>query len=305
MTIRDAIDAALSALDLDGDPAAVLADHGFGDLPPEAFSSALLHFAESAPLEVADSLSPIVARISPVPFEPDDLTPSHADTVLADGGDVYSLLTEVGLTDPIHLGDADPSGFDDDHAIDHDDRAFGDHAFDTGAPDDLPTDHAMAGDDHYAEGDYPDDLHHVGDTLAGPADLQPAADHTGDQPADDGLLPFDAEPAFAAAGDALDRTLDHTFGEGGVDTDDDNPAGSYDDEDDGFDQADDPFDQAFDPQAPLVPVEVGLGPDPILPDEAPAEPLAEGMAELAESMSDMSHEIDRLDHIDNMGHIDL
>lgn len=123
MTIRDAINEILSGLELGTDPAEVLADHGFENVSPEAFSSALAHFAEQAPLEVADALSPILSRVSPVPFEAGDL-PDHpaADSLLDQGGDVFSLLTEVGLGGPDLAGLGDDPGSELDDAVD---GAFG------------------------------------------------------------------------------------------------------------------------------------------------------------------------------------
>ncbi len=98
MTIRDAINEMLAGLELGTDPAEVLAEHGFEDLSPDAVSSAMVHFAEQAPLATADALAPIVTRVSPVPFEDGDLAPApEADAILDSGGDVFSLLSEVGL----------------------------------------------------------------------------------------------------------------------------------------------------------------------------------------------------------------
>jgi len=118
------IDAMLSAHGAGIDPATVLEQHGMGDLPPDALSSALLHFAERAPLDVADALAPVVTRFSPVPFEPDDLPPSPVDDVIDQGGDVLSVLGEIDLTAPPdldgHLGDHDPGDFDHDDFDDHD-----------------------------------------------------------------------------------------------------------------------------------------------------------------------------------------
>ncbi len=116
------IDAMLSAHGAGIDPASVLEQHGMGDLPPDALSSALLHFSERAPLDVADALAPVVTRFSPVAFGPDDLSPSPVDDVIDQGGDVLRVLAEVDLTVPPdldgHLGDNDPGDFDDDGTLD-------------------------------------------------------------------------------------------------------------------------------------------------------------------------------------------
>jgi hypothetical protein len=110
--MRDAIDAMIDALGVGADPSAVLAEHGYGDLPPDTFSSALVHFADRAPLDVADALAPIVTRVSPVPFEAEDLPPSEADDLLDGGADVFDLLANVGLSDLDDPEEADPSLFD-------------------------------------------------------------------------------------------------------------------------------------------------------------------------------------------------
>lgn len=100
MTIRDAIHEMLAGLEQGADPAEVLAEHGFENVSAEALSSALIHFAERAPMELADALAPIVTRVSPVPFGDGDLPPvPEADSILASGGDVFSLLDEIGLAD--------------------------------------------------------------------------------------------------------------------------------------------------------------------------------------------------------------
>jgi len=164
MTIRDAIEDLLAARGHGADPAEVLGQHGFGDLPPEALSSALLHFAEGASLPVADALAPLVTRVSPVPFTEDDLPPSEeASAILADGGDVYDLLGGLDLTpvesldhdsDDLDLfndfngevgfGSEEPAPTDDTElaTADNDDHAFGDgdvanDGFDHGTQPDL------------------------------------------------------------------------------------------------------------------------------------------------------------------------
>lgn len=124
VSFREMIDAMLSAHGAGIDPATVLEQHGMGDLPPDALSSALLHFSERAPLDVADALAPVVTRFSPVPFGPDDLAPSPVDDVIDQGGDVLTVLSEVDLTAPSdldgHLGDNDPGDFDHDGDFDGD-----------------------------------------------------------------------------------------------------------------------------------------------------------------------------------------
>jgi hypothetical protein len=144
MTLRHAIEDLLADLGSGADPRQVLAEHGFDDLPVEAFSSALVHFAESAPMDVADALAPLVTRLSPIPFAQGDLPPDEAADALADGGDVFDLLAEL---EAVAVGyDADPSdldvghvqgeepdhGLDDGDGFDGGDTPTDDHGFDDG-----------------------------------------------------------------------------------------------------------------------------------------------------------------------------
>lgn len=116
MTYRDALQQVAQG----ADPADALAEHGLEDLSPDALSSALRHFAETSPIEVADLLSPFLARTSPVPFEAEDLEPlPEADAILAEGGGIADLLTEIGL---------DPSSIDIDATIDAAEEAVVDAA---------------------------------------------------------------------------------------------------------------------------------------------------------------------------------
>jgi hypothetical protein len=115
--MRGAFNEMLAGLGLGTDPAEVLADHGFGDVPPDAIASALVHFAETADLELADALAPIVTRISDVPFEDGDLPAIDTDAPLPDSSDVFAMLSEIGLggRDLAALVDeeSDPGDFDD------------------------------------------------------------------------------------------------------------------------------------------------------------------------------------------------
>lgn len=111
MTIREALHDLMSGRS-DLDPAAVLEGYGFDDLSPDALSTALGHFAETSPMDVADSLSPIVTRLSGVPFLDGDLPPAEdAEAVLASGGGVFELLEHIGTPGLTEDGN-DPSDFD-------------------------------------------------------------------------------------------------------------------------------------------------------------------------------------------------
>jgi hypothetical protein len=115
--MRGAINEMLAGLGLGTDPAEVLADHGFGDVPPDAIAQALVHYAETADLELADALAPIVTRVSDVPFEEGDLPPVETDGPLPDSSDVFAMLSEVGLggrdLNALVDDEADPGDFDD------------------------------------------------------------------------------------------------------------------------------------------------------------------------------------------------
>ncbi len=111
MTIREVVEDLLAGRGGDLDPAAVLEGYGFGDLSPEALSTALSHFAERSPLEVADTLAPLVSRLSDVPFLEGDL-PADAtvESLLADGGE--GLLEALSALDSSGLDTDDPTAFD-------------------------------------------------------------------------------------------------------------------------------------------------------------------------------------------------
>jgi hypothetical protein len=256
VTLRDAINAVLDGRDLGTDPSTVLRQHGLDDLPAEAFSSALLHFAERAPMGVADALAPIVARISPVPFELDDLHPSEADAVLDDGGDVFDLLTNVGPVEIEHHSDADPSGFDHGHDAPpgESDHFGGGHEIDPG-PDGSDSD-PVGGDDVPSDDVHSDD---GGPTFgAGHDPIYDIDEHlTADTVGDD---PFHAHDPLPHAGQF---GLDDIHGGGPIVPTDDGQV----------------YDVAVDD----------------LEDEA-TEPLHEGLEDFASSINDVNHEIDHLDH---------
>ena len=180
------IDAMLSARGAGIDPADVLEQHGMGDLPADAFSSALLHFAERAPLDVADALAPVVTRFSPVPFGPDDLDPSPVDRVIDDGGDVFAALSGVDLepADVLanHLGD-DPG----DHGLDDSDGDTG-----PGIDDHQPELHDVYDDGPTPPGDGFGDGHDHGDGLdADDGDPDDLDDFDARSPLDDAIDDFD------------------------------------------------------------------------------------------------------------------
>ena len=141
MTYRDALQQVAQGTD----PATAFADFELDGVSPDALSSALRHFAETSPLEVADLLSPFLARTSPVPFDADDLEPfPEADAVLADGGGISELLTEIGL---------DPTTLDVGATIDAAEEALVEVAEDLAVEDLAEEDTAVeTGDDTFGSG---------------------------------------------------------------------------------------------------------------------------------------------------------
>ncbi len=88
--------------------AAALEAAGHGELEPELYGEALVHFADTAPLEQADVLSPIVTEASAVPIDPDLDPPTPVDAT--DDG-VEPAVDGAGDPDP---GDDDPDVLDSD-----------------------------------------------------------------------------------------------------------------------------------------------------------------------------------------------
>jgi len=120
MTIRDALHQMLAGLGSETDPAQVLADNGYPDIPPESFAQVLGHFSDTAPIELADSLAPITTRVSNVPFEADELPEISPDLELDNPVDIYETLSKVGLESFGTVGlfdNSDPEMFDEADAI--------------------------------------------------------------------------------------------------------------------------------------------------------------------------------------------
>ncbi|MEM8924554.1 MAG: hypothetical protein AAGD35_13715 [Actinomycetota bacterium] len=121
MTIREALEDLMAGRGVD--PAAVLDGYGFGDLPTDSLATALGHFADTAPIEVADALAPIVTRLSEVPFAEGDLPFSaEVDGLLGDGSGLLDALADLELPG-LAEGSVDPSDFDVDGLTDVTDAA--------------------------------------------------------------------------------------------------------------------------------------------------------------------------------------
>ena len=199
MTYRDALQQVAQG----ADPADALAEFGLEDTSPDALSSALRHFAETSPIEIADLLSPFLARTSPVPFDVDDLEPlPEADAILADGGDITDLLTDIGL-DPtaIDVGATIDAAEEAVAEVTDDAAAAASDADDTfGIGEDLPGDQPP-GDD--AEAEALDVLEQIG--RADDADERPATEDRDE--VDDVLDEVDTE-TFADLIDQIDHIGD-------------------------------------------------------------------------------------------------
>ena len=126
-----------------GHAAEALRAGGHGDLPDSLVAEAVVNFADTAPVAVAEHLSAYVMAHSPVPF---DASGAPLD---ADPGDWLDLLA----TAPAPVVDDDPTGRVDDHAP-QDGAAAGQHPtfdLDFGTGDIGQVDHAGTADWTLAE----------------------------------------------------------------------------------------------------------------------------------------------------------
>jgi hypothetical protein len=101
-----------------GDPGAYLAAHGHTDLPDDLVAEAVVSYADTAPVEVAEHLAPYVTTHSAVPPPEDDPGAEQSD------GGWFDLLATAPATDAVVDIDepADPSGAEtwSDHDTGHD-----------------------------------------------------------------------------------------------------------------------------------------------------------------------------------------
>lgn len=111
------------------DAEATLADEGYGDLPAEIFGQALSSYADTAPMDEADALSPVLTTLD-----------------AGDASDVFAVLQEQPLTlepatDASGLGALGLGAATLDDVLDNDldDNDLDDNAFDDGALDDFGT----------------------------------------------------------------------------------------------------------------------------------------------------------------------
>jgi hypothetical protein len=133
------------------DPASALAASGHGDLPGDLVAQAIVNYADTAPVEVAEHLSPFVVAHSGVPQGVD--APAH----LPDTGDGLHLLG-AAPAGPEHLdvhSHIDPDAHPDVHSdVQSDLHSDGQALLDAGATGDEG-DHGEHGD-HSGPGDHGD-----------------------------------------------------------------------------------------------------------------------------------------------------
>jgi len=110
MSIRAVIRGLLAGDGELSDPAASLEEAGYDNIPAEAFGTALESFSDTATLDEADALAPLVTRTGPIPFEESDLPEIDLDV---DTGDAFSLFAST--VTPVHqdFGDTDLDDADD------------------------------------------------------------------------------------------------------------------------------------------------------------------------------------------------
>ncbi|HEX6871028.1 MAG TPA: hypothetical protein VF163_08020 [Micromonosporaceae bacterium] len=93
-------------------PAEVLAASGHADLPEDLVAEAVVSFADTAPVEVAEHLAPYVQAHSPVPLVAEDAAAAAAGTDAEPGGWLDALTAAPAMGLASH-GELDPAGLDD------------------------------------------------------------------------------------------------------------------------------------------------------------------------------------------------
>jgi hypothetical protein len=103
--LRDVFDEVARG-DLGADPAEALADSGHADLPDQLVSEAIVNYADTAPIEVAEHLAPFVTVHSAVPNDSDaadlpagqglDLLATAPEPIVPDGMEVTEPAPEAG-----------------------------------------------------------------------------------------------------------------------------------------------------------------------------------------------------------------
>ena len=170
------------------DPAAALSAAGHGDLPSDLVAEAIVNYADAAPVEVAEHLSPFVVPHSAVP------QPQEATTDAPDTGDGLALLTDAP-TGPDLTPDHEPGhepGDDPAHEPGHEPGVEGSSVMDAGTEYGVDGQGAEDGSHDTSEAsvghDPADLLFGAGEPDAshvGPLDSSPDAVHPGIEPGHD------------------------------------------------------------------------------------------------------------------------
>ncbi len=220
MTIRDAIDQLLTGETANQpathDPATVMADNGYGDVPSELFGTALVHFSDTAPLAQADALAPVVTRVSPIPFEDTDLAPLNDENLESsvDGSDPFALfvaaapaLTELDdFDDPVGVDSAEG----DEESVSDSEEPGGDRADDS--TDDALSDTDVLMDDEGGDADFGSGTANL--DLTDDVDPESPTEEDETYSNDDAMLD-DLAPRFDAS--SLPTETQDTIEEAGVD----------------------------------------------------------------------------------------
>lgn len=177
MTLRGVIQSLLHG---SGDAEAMLADNGYSDLPPEMFGQALASYADTAPMDEADALTPVLGALDE-----------------GNQSDVFAVLESqplaVGGEGGVGLAGLTAAGAE--VALDESDLDIGDD-FGTAAPlDDLDDLDNMADDaSEIVEIDTADgELLNLDDPLSATESLPEAVDSVGEFEALEDF--FDREPS--------------------------------------------------------------------------------------------------------------
>jgi hypothetical protein len=102
MSIRAAISGLLAGDSEMSNPAAALEEAGYDNIPAEAFGTALTHFSDTATLDEADALAPVVTRTGPIRFEESDLPEIDVEV-----DDAFSLFGSTVTTVHQDFGESD------------------------------------------------------------------------------------------------------------------------------------------------------------------------------------------------------
>jgi hypothetical protein len=144
MTLREVFDELAGGGE--ADPAGALADRGYGELPEPLLSEAIVSYADTAPVEVAEHLSPFVMVHSAVPVD-GDVTAGDGLALLATAPEPI-VADDQGTEEPAaaepDAGDSSFEEFDFGHgaeAVDAWDAPVG-----IDAPEDAPADVPEADD---------------------------------------------------------------------------------------------------------------------------------------------------------------